>query len=136
MYRGTLNGSPVCVKRLRVAPEEDLAVATQVRFQHRHSPYAWSRINSKMFCKEAVMWKGLKHPNILPLLGATVSPPQLVSVLMTAGHLSKYIAKNPDVNRIGLVGVDLVAPSNRPILTPVTSYLRLRRASVTCIPAT
>ena len=110
MYQGTLNGSPVCVKRLRVAPEKDLAVATKVRHRHRHSPYAWSRINPKMFCKEAVMWKGLKHPNILPLLGATVSPPQLVSVLMTAGNLSKYIAENPDANRVGLVSANLVAP--------------------------
>ena len=63
-----------------------------------------------MFCKEATMWKSLKHPNILPLLGATISPPQLVSALMPAGDLSKYIPKNPDANRLGLVGVDLVAP--------------------------
>ena len=56
------------------------------------------------------MWKTLKHPNILPLLGATIDPPQLVSTLMPAGDLSKYIPKNPDANRIRLVGVDLVAP--------------------------
>ena len=55
------------------------------------------------------MWKTLKHPNILPLLGATISPPQLVSALMPAGDLSKYIPKSPDTNRIGLVSVDLVA---------------------------
>ena len=64
-----------------------------------------------MFCKEAAMWKSLKHPNILPLLGATISPLQLVSVLMPAGDLSKYISRNPDTNRIGLVGVDPLAPS-------------------------
>jgi hypothetical protein len=39
VYRGTLNGSPVCVKRLRVATEEDLEIATKVRYRHRHSPY-------------------------------------------------------------------------------------------------
>ena len=55
------------------------------------------------------MWKSLKHANILPLLGATISPSQLVSALMPAGDLSKYLLKNPDSNRIGLVGVDLVA---------------------------
>ena len=105
MYRGTLNGLQVCVKRLRVATPEDTAVS----YQHRHSPYTYSRINQKLFCKEAVMWKSLKHPNILPLLGATISPSQLVSALMPAGDLSKYLQKNPDTNRIGLVGVDLVA---------------------------
>ena len=60
-----------------------------------------------MFCKEAVMWKTLRHPNILPLLGATISPLQLVSTLMPAGDLSKYIPKNPNANRLGLVRVDL-----------------------------
>ena len=55
------------------------------------------------------MWKSLKHPNILPLLGATISPSQLVSALMPAGDLSKYVPKKPDINRIGLVGVSLVA---------------------------
>ena len=57
------------------------------------------------------MWKSLKHPNILPLLGATISPSQLISVLMPAGDLSKYLPKNPDTNRIGLVGIDLVVLS-------------------------
>ena len=107
MYRGTLNGLPVCVKRLRVATPEDIAVS----YQHRHSPCAYSLMNQKLFCKEAVMWKSLKHPNILPLLGATISPSQLISVLMPAGDLSKYLPKNPDTNRIGLVGVDLVVLS-------------------------
>ena len=110
MYCGTLDGSPVCVKRLRVATKEDLAVATKVRYRHRHSPYAYSRVNQKMLCKEAVMWKTLKHPYILPLLGATVSPFQLISALMPAGDLSKYLPKNLDANRIGLVGIDLFAP--------------------------
>ena len=54
------------------------------------------------------MWKSLKHPNILPLLGATISPPQLVSAFMPAGNLSRYLPKDPNANRIGLVGVDLV----------------------------
>ena len=67
-------------------------------------------MNQQMLCREAVMWKTLKHPNILPLLGATISPLQLVSAFMPAGDLSKYIPKNPDANRIGLVGVNLVAP--------------------------
>ena len=88
-----------------------------------------------MFCKEAIIWKSLKHPNVLPLLGATISPPQLVSTLMPAGDLSKYIPKNPDANRIGLVGADLVAPSMTAVLIPATSYLRLQRASAISTPA-
>ena len=109
VYQGTLDGSSVCVKRLRAVIPEDFAVSIQVRCQHLHPSYAYSRMNQKMFCKEAVMWKTLKHPNILPLLGAIISPPQLVSIFMPAGDLSKYLQKNPDANRLGLVGVDLLA---------------------------
>ena len=57
-----------------------------------------------MFCQEAVVWKYLEHPNILPLLGATITPPQLISAFMPAGDLSKYIEENPDADRVGLVG--------------------------------
>ena len=56
------------------------------------------------------MWKYLKHPNILPLLGATISPPQLISVFMPAGDMSKYIEENPNADRIGLVGVHPAVP--------------------------
>ena len=103
VYRGSLDGLQVCVKRLRVATSKDIAVS----YQYHHSPYAYSRMNQKLFCKEAVTWKSLKHPNILPLLGATVSPSQLVSPFVPDGDLSKYIPKNPDANRLGLVGVNL-----------------------------
>ena len=75
------------------------------------------------------MWKSLKHPNILPLLGATISPSQLVSALMPAGDLSKYLQKNPDTNRIELVGVNLVALpviafSHQPQLSEIAQGLR------------
>ena len=66
---------------------------------HRHEQIP------QMFCQEAVMWRNLKHENILPLLGATISPPQLVSTFMPAGDLSAYIKKNPDADRVRLVGV-------------------------------
>ena len=51
------------------------------------------------------MWKYLQHPNILPLLGATINPPQLISALMSSGDLSEYIEKSPDADRLRLVGV-------------------------------
>ena len=49
------------------------------------------------------MWKYLTHPNILPLLGVTLTPFQLISSWMPGGNLSTYIKKNPDADRIGLV---------------------------------
>jgi len=51
------------------------------------------------------MWKHLKHPNIVPLLGITANPFQLISEWMSCGDLPQYIKENPDANRLGLVGV-------------------------------
>jgi len=54
------------------------------------------------------MWKRLTHPNILPLLGVTIAPFQLVSNRMPGGDLPEYLKKNPDVDRLGLVGASSV----------------------------
>jgi len=57
----------------------------------------------QMFCKEAAMWKHLDHPNILPLLGVTLSRHQLISNWMPGGNLLKYVRTNPDTDRFKLV---------------------------------
>ncbi|KAF9644146.1 kinase-like protein [Thelephora ganbajun] len=85
VYHGTLNGSRICAKRVRAYIQDGPQKAT------------------KAFCKEAVMWKRLTHPNIVPLLGITTTPFQLISDWMSGGDLPGYIAKNPDVDRIGLL---------------------------------
>ena len=51
------------------------------------------------------MWKRLTHPNILPLLGITLTPFQLVSSWMSGGDLSGYVKNHPDADRLVLVGV-------------------------------
>ncbi|KAF9643026.1 kinase-like protein [Thelephora ganbajun] len=58
---------------------------------------------SKIFCQEAVMWKHLKHPNILPLLGVTMFPLQLISNWMPGGDLSGYVQKNSNADRLGFL---------------------------------
>lgn len=50
------------------------------------------------------MWKRLTHPNIMPLFGVTLTPPQLISEWISGGNLQEYIEKYPDVDRLGLVG--------------------------------
>ena len=63
-----------------------------------------------------VMWKNLAHPNVVPLLGVTTDPIQLVSGWMPDVDLTGYIASHPDADRLSLVGV----PSTvlRDVLTP------------------
>jgi len=51
------------------------------------------------------MWKRLTHPNILPLLGVTIAPLQLVSNWMSGGDLPEYIKKHPNADRLGLVSL-------------------------------
>ena len=57
----------------------------------------------QIFCQEAVVWKHLTHPNVLPLLGVTVTPFQLISSWMSGGDLPYYLKENPDADRLELV---------------------------------
>lgn len=84
VFDGTLDGSPVCVKRLRVSS--------------RGTP---PKVIT-MFCQEVVMWRYLKHPNILPLLSVTIFPPQLISVRMV-GDLLEYVGDKPGADRLSLL---------------------------------
>ena len=80
------------------------------------------------------MWKHLSHPNIVPLLGITPTPLQLISEWMPNGDLTEYIKKHPNADRLGLVGV-LLAEFD-PKLTPAVSYLMWPMDFTTSIPAT
>jgi len=64
------------------------------------------------------MWKHLKHPNIVPLLGVTLVPFQLISNWMSGGDLPEYIKMRPDADRLGLVGVPPVAFISRLFPSP------------------
>ena len=51
------------------------------------------------------MRKHLTHPNIVPLIGVTIDPFQLISDSMPGGDLVNYIASNPGADRLSLVSV-------------------------------
>ncbi|KAF9643894.1 kinase-like protein [Thelephora ganbajun] len=85
VYLGVLGGSNVSVKRVRMYVAEGPQKVT------------------KTFCKEAVMWKRLKHPNIVPLLGVTITPLQLISTWMPGGNLPEYIRTHPNADRLAFL---------------------------------
>ena len=64
-----------------------------------------------------VAWKNLSHLNVVPLLGVTADPIQLISGWMPDIDLTGYITDHPDTDRLNLVGVlstvlcDLLIPS-------------------------
>ncbi|KAF9787364.1 kinase-like domain-containing protein [Thelephora terrestris] len=58
----------------------------------------------KRFCKEAITWKILRHPNVLPLIGVTMTEAKfaLVSDWMTNGNLNEFVEANPKADRLKL----------------------------------
>ena len=79
------------------------------------------------------MWKRLTHPNIVPLLGITLTPLQFISAWMPGGELKEYIIDHPDMDRLNLVGPPSVASK---YAYPLFSYLVSPVVSITSTPAT
>ena len=51
------------------------------------------------------MWNALRHPNVLPLLGVTMSGDRFVTVSewMTNGSITEFVKVNLAVDRLKLV---------------------------------
>ena len=51
------------------------------------------------------MWRFLRHPNVLPLLGVSMSENRfaMVSEWMPNGNINQFVKAHPEVNRLGLV---------------------------------
>ena len=64
---------------------------------------------AQTFCREAVTWKTLRHPNVLPLLGATMSENRfvMVSEWMAGGSINEYVKAHVDADRLNLVRIPL-----------------------------
>ena len=88
---------------------------------------------TQAFCKEVVVWKRLTHPNILPLLGITTAPFQLISSWVSGGNLLQYVQKHPEADQLKLVSV--LFRCDCPMRDPITSCPTSLMASVTCILA-
>ena len=75
----------------------------------------------------------MKHKNIVPLLGISVTPCQLISEWMPGGDLAEYIGKNPNANRLRLVSVPPLV--FEPALTSAASYVMSLKAFNFSTPA-
>ena len=76
----------------------------------------------------AVLWRHLRHPNIVPLLGMIIDPLQLVSASMPGGSLTEYIVNHPTTDRISLVGAYATVLCDDPTLLP--AIWRRRRSQL------
>ncbi|KIK56132.1 hypothetical protein GYMLUDRAFT_825126 [Collybiopsis luxurians FD-317 M1] len=97
IWRGRLKGRPVCLKVLRFVVEQDESTRARMR---------------KQFCHEALVWRQLNHPNILPLLGVNTELffPSfcLVSPWMEHRDIITYLKKNPVYDLLSVL-TDVVA---------------------------
>jgi len=59
----------------------------------------------KMFCKEVVGWRSLRHPNVLPLLGAEMTETRftMVSEWMVNGTITEFVNAHVDADRMELL---------------------------------
>ena len=103
VWEGTHCDTKVCIKALRVTLNDDPALAkvrTSTPFFVSTEEHLWAL---QSFFKEVIIWKRLRHPNIVSFIGVTTKPLQMVSEWMPNGTLTKYVENNPSANRIGLV---------------------------------
>ncbi|KAJ7933026.1 kinase-like domain-containing protein, partial [Mycena leptocephala] len=89
IWRGRLDGTPVCLKVLR--------------FNTSISDQGYQDL-VQTFCREALYWGRLDHPNILPFLGVDEKMFQpsfcLISPWMDNGNLINFLEKNPGFDRL------------------------------------
>ena len=64
------------------------------------------------FCKEAIRWKALNHPNVLPLLGVSMEERRfvMVSEWMENGNINEFIRSHTDVDLFELVSLHSCPP--------------------------
>ncbi|KAK0231912.1 kinase-like domain-containing protein [Armillaria nabsnona] len=87
IWKGRLHDIQVCLKVLRVFfPEEHQAKVL------------------REFCQEALVWRQLRHPNVLPFLGVSkeLFTPRycLISPWMVNGDVMSYLEAHPDHDRL------------------------------------
>ena len=58
------------------------------------------------------MWRFLRHPNVLPLIGAVISETQfaMISDWMTNGNINEFTKAHPEADRLRLVGFPSETP--------------------------
>lgn len=115
IWRSGYHSREVAVKVLKVRPTTGSDRTKRVGCLHRFCLMTWADPALQMFCREVVMWKALHHPNILPLLGVTMTDTRfvMVSEWMTNGTINEFVKLHPNADRFELV----CHPCNGPIFT-------------------
>ncbi|KAG6890166.1 hypothetical protein C0995_010870 [Termitomyces sp. Mi166 len=88
-----------------------------IRLYQRSQVEHMTKLDIKVYAREAILWAQLSHPNILPFYGLVEHGSRLsfVSRWATNGNLEDYLAHTPGANRLLLLNV-LIDSSGRAAL--------------------
>ena len=116
VFRTRYKDRQVAVKTMRICISSNFDERLGVNMLT--TTYAWEfsdRSCLQQFCREAVAWRHLRHPNILPLLGVDLGGHRLsmVSEWMGQGNINEFVKKNGEVNRVQLVSYGSISTGCR-----------------------
>ena len=106
MWKGQYCGQEVAVQVLRVYRQSDYERIRRVSYQQSTQPTVHTNsCISQRFCKEVVTWKALHHPNVMPLLGVTMTETQfmMASEWVDNGNINEFVKADANVDRLELV---------------------------------
>ena len=114
VYKGGYRGRAVAIKVMQLCASSDLDEYLSVGIPIRKLRTDSDTPNCpQRFCREAVIWRHLRHPNVLSLLGATLETQDfkfrhaLVSEWMSNGDINSFTKRHGDVNRVQLVSCNV-----------------------------
>ena len=104
--KGRYRGQDVAVKVVRTYSDSDLQKIVCVSYGSSFLPCSVALTPLQSICKEAVTWKFLRHPNVLPLMGVAITKSRfaMISSWMANGNINDFVKSHPEVDRFGLVG--------------------------------
>ena len=109
IYKGSMAGCDIAVKVLNVYQKSDMDTVLKVRPYSSKLPQLLFRGVPQNFAREAVIWRQLAHPNVLPFfgvfrLGTMRDRLCLACPWMENGNLANYLsAVAPETNCVQLV---------------------------------
>ena len=112
VFRGECEGRAVAVKILRLHLTSDLDKCSSVSILASCIADIPTDTGTQRFFREAIAWRHLRHPNILPLLGVNLNLEQyqlaMISEWMAHGNINEFVERREGVNRVQLVSDDAI----------------------------
>ena len=110
IHKGQCSGQPVRIKAFRTQNAMNTDSIKHVRIPTISDDAGLRHSTLQRLYNEIVRWKYISHPNLLPFLGISETPP-LLSIIcpwMPNGNIVEYTKREKGANRLLLVSVGIV----------------------------